>query len=320
MPLEVFPTTAEHLIAATEAVLLKATGCDEDFVSQFIDVPVENARNALRMAVQLGLVEDDPIAGFRPRRPFAVYLVTASDLQKAAILRLVLEDFEPYQTFKARLDVLGLAPAAAEQVKQLFGLGRHREEIKDTLVNLGTFAQSLRSEGAGLFKVAELDTRRADFLQVIAEVVAERAAAEIAVRRRLGSEASAWVSDVEVLSPIITAFQKVPNVTDTRSPVLYAGNAVESFLSQVGVHVGVDLTGAPGINAKVDALGPGHLKTKHRFMLKYLGHIRNAADHGTDAEIGGTWTISPETACEYVHVAISVIRAVVLGIGGRHVV
>lgn len=320
MPLDVFPTTAEHLIAATEAVLLKATGCDDAFVAQFMDVPVENARNALRMSAQLGLVEDDAAAGFKPRRPFAVYLVTASDVQKAAILRLVLEDFEPYRVFKARLDILGLAPAAAEQVKQLFGLGRHRDEIKDTLVNLGTFAQSLRSEGAGLFKVAELDSRRAGFLQVVAEVVAERATAEVVVRRRIGPEASAWVNEIEVLSPIITAYQKIPNSDDTRSPVLYAGNAVESFLSQVGAHFGVNLAGASGINAKVDNLRQaGHLRKKQSFMLKYLGHVRNAVDHGTDPDIGSTWAISPETACEYVHVAISAIRAIVLGIGGQHI-
>lgn len=320
MPLEVFPTTAEHLIGATEAVLLKATGCNDAFVARFIDVPEENARNALQMAVQLGLVEYDPGSGYGPRRPFAVYLVTASDVQRAAILRLVLEDYEPFRLFKARLDVLGLAPAAAEQVKQLLGLPRHRDEIKDALINLGTYAQSLRSEGAGLFRVAEFDPRRADFLQIVAEVIADRAAAEVAVRRRMGPEAAGWVNEGEVLSPLVTAYQKAADRSDPRSPVLYSGNAVESFLSQVGTHFGLTLAGVPGINAKVDRLvQAGHLRTKQSFVLKYLGHVRNAADHGTDTDIGSTWDISPETASEHVHVAMSAIRSVVLSINNRYV-
>ncbi len=186
MAFQVLPTTAEHVIAATDAVLLAASGCDVAFVADFLDVPEENARNALHMATQLRLLEHDSSKGYTASRPLAVYLVTAKEAQRAAVLRVMLEDYEPYRVFKARLDAYGLAPKAAEEVKSLFKMSRHRDEIKDTLVNLGTYAQSLSSEGAGLFRVAELDTRRAGFLEVVAEVAADRAYAEGIVRRRLG--------------------------------------------------------------------------------------------------------------------------------------
>ena len=117
---------------------------------------------------------------------------------------------------------------------------------------------------------------------------------------------------MEVLSPLITAYQQLGQEGDTRSPVLYAGNAVDSLLTQLVIHHNLNLQGATGINAKVDRVAQaGHLPAKQKFMLKYLGHLRNAADHGTDTEIGSTWDISRETSIEHVHVAFSAIRSVV---------
>ena len=76
----------------------------------------------------------------------------------------------------------------------------------------------------------------------------------------------------------------------SRAPIVHAGNAVESFLSQLAAHHGVNVQNAHGINAKVDVLAKAnHLLSKHKFMVKYLGHVRNAADHGVDAEIGTQW-------------------------------
>ena len=78
---------------------------------------------------------------------------------------------------------------------------------------------------------------------------------------------------------------------------------------------GVNIQGANGINAKADRIAQNnHLTHKHKFMVKYLGHVRNATDHGTDAEIGQTREISKETAIKYVHVTQSVISAIVASV------
>ena len=59
---------------------------------------------------------------------------------------------------------------------------------------------------------------------------------------------------------------------------------------------------------------------KHKFILKYLGHVRNAADHGIDAEVNHEWDICQNTAEEYVHVAQTVIANIVMGLNNRFVV
>jgi hypothetical protein len=51
-----------------------------------------------------------------------------------------------------------------------------------------------------------------------------------------------------------------------------------------------------------------------------LGHVRNAADHGIDAEIGHQWEVSENTSVEYVHVAITAIRDVVEHLHNRFLV
>jgi hypothetical protein len=42
---------------------------------------------------------------------------------------------------------------------------------------------------------------------------------------------------------------------------------------------------------------------------KYLGHVRNAADHGIDRDVAAQWGIRPSTGIEYVFVACSFIAA-----------
>lgn len=312
MPLDIFPTTAEHIIAATDAVTTRENGCDDNYVSQFIDVPQGNAQNALEMAKQLGLVLQNPPPNnlYFPQKPFAIYLVTAKDSQKAAVLRLVLENYEPYCIFKQRLAVTQLASRAAEQVKLIFNLTPHRDEIRDTFISLGTFTQSLITEGAGLFKVVDYESSNADFLHVIAEVAADRGIAEATIRRKLGDDVAVWINQQDVLSPLVTAYQRVGLGNDPRACVVHAGNAIESFLVQLAAHMGTGLIGANGINTKVDRFA-NQLNSKHKNMLKYLGHIRNAADHGIDPEIGNAWDISAESATEYVHISISTIKSIV---------
>jgi hypothetical protein len=105
---------------------------------------------------------------------------------------------------------------------------------------------------------------------------------------------------------------------DGRTAVLLAGNAVESYLVALAGTLGVALGGAAGINAKLDRFAhPGAglvpanaLPKKLIFMGKYLGHVRNAADHGVDTDIGAAWQIQPSTGLDFVNVACSFICAV----------
>jgi hypothetical protein len=139
---------------------------------------------------------------------------------------------------------------------------------------------------------------------------------------RLGEEAVNWIDGPNVLDNLVTAYQCAAVAEqDPRAPIVHGGNAIESFLSQLAAHHTVNVATANGINAKADRLASAsHLLSKHKFMVKYLGHVRNAADHGVDSEIGTQWDVSPKTAVEYVHVAQSVITAIVAQINSKYIV
>lgn len=320
MPFEIYQTTAEHLIGATDAGLQKKDGVDDSLVAEFLGIPDNQARNALCMAEQLGLVSENPDGKFIPSIPYAVYLITSVPEHKAAILRFVLEQYPPYKTFKSRLALTGIATEAANQARALHNISAHRDILLWTFTNLGTYANSLVSERAGILRLSEGEVP--GYLLVIGEVIQNRESAEQHVRRRMGSEAADWVNQQEVFNHLVTAYQRAASAEeDAHAPIVHAGNAVESFLSQLATHYNVSVQGANGINAKVDLLASAnHLTKKHKFMLKYLGHVRNAADHGTDSEIGRAWEIAPQTAIEYVHVAQSVISDIVAYINNRFVV
>lgn len=320
MAFEIYQTTAEHVIGATDAALQKKDGVDENLVAEFLDITSIHALNALCMAEQLSLLKKNRSGRFVPAFPYAVYLITSAPEHKAAILRFVLEQYLPYKTFKFRLAQRVLTPEAANQTRALHEIRAHRDVILWTFTNLGTYANSLVSEGVGRFRPAEGEG--IDYLVVTEQVVQDRETAELHVRHRIGSEAANWVDAEHVLSHLVTAYQRLPTVDDDqRAPILHAGNAVESFLSQVAAHHGVNVENAPGINAKADRLAQAnHLTKKHQHTLKYLGHVRNASDHGMDPETSHVWEILESTAIEYVHVAQSVIAGIVAYINGRFVI
>lgn len=320
MVFEIHRTTAEHIISAVDVAMQLKDGADGDTVAAFISTTVESGGNALLMAKQLGFLKSENNVRFRCNCPYAEYLVTSDAGEKAAVLRFFLEQYQPYKTFKARLALGKLASDAANEVGALHQINAHRDVILQTLTNLGTYAQSLISQGAGLYRVREQKGK--DYLYIVDEVISKREVALMTVRMRMGDEASSWINQQDVFEQLVTGYQRAAKAKeDARSPIVHAGNAVESFLSQVADHHKIDVSNATGINAKVEKLSQsGNLTTKHKFMLKYLGHIRNAADHGKDSEIGQAWQISPNTAVEYVHVAQSVIADVVAHLNGKCIV
>ena len=321
MPVDINRTTADHVIGATDAALQKPDGVDVQLVANFLDITNESARSALLMAEQLSLLKQDQPGTYVVSSPCAIYLNTSSREVKAAVLRFVLEQYKPYSTFKFRLNITtGVVTQAAVETRAIHNISAHRDVIVATFVELGTYSKSLSSQGAGLYLASEGD--EVEYLSVLDSVLQDRENAELAVRRRIGLENSRWADPENVISHLVTAYQRLSTVKeDPKPPIVHAGNAVESFLAQLGQHFGVDLQRANGINAKADRIATsGNLTTKHKFVCKYLGHIRNAADHGVDADIGSAWDINPNTAVEYVHVAQSVIGDIVEATNGHYIV
>lgn len=312
MPFDIYQTTAEQVIGATDAALQSLSGVDEQAVAVFLDTTPDHARNALRMAVQLGLLTERAHNDYVSLSLCAKFLVTSVREEKAAVFRFVLEQYTPFHVFKQKLDLAtGVAGQAATQTKGICCIQAHRDVIAATLIDLGTYANALTTQGAGLYLASE--GLSLNYLKVLDNALESRQSTELFVCRRLEREASEWIDRSTVLDNLITAYQRLRTANDDpRAPIVYAGNAVESFLVQLAGQYGTNLQGANGINAKADRLrAASHLAAKHLGMLKYLGHVRNAADHGTDTEIGQQWMVMENTAIEYVHVAISVITDLV---------
>jgi hypothetical protein len=319
MPFSITPTTAEHIIGAVDATLQQPDGASDTFVAGFLDVPVDSARNALVMAEQLKIIRQNNQL-YSAINPYAHYLVTSNIHQKAAILRLILEQYLPYKAFKHRLTITESTNEAVNQVKAIYSISTHREEVLSTFLSLGTYTNSLIGESAGRYRVSEpLDD---GFFNIVTEVVQDREQAEFIIRTNLGRNASEWIDYQDVFTPLVTAYQNLDSVkNDPRAPIVNAANALESFLTQYANHHGVNISGATGINAKADKLSTArHLTVKHKNMVKYLGHVRNAADHGIDAAIGQMWDISTRTSIEYVHVAQSVIIDLVASLNNDYIV
>jgi hypothetical protein len=311
MPHRIESATAEQIVDTVDACVLAGRACDRNFIADFLDIPVANAEKALVMAEQLGFLRLNA-ANYEATPPAAAYLVSCAPNHRPAIFRFLLEQFPPYSAYKERIRKLGNADQAARQVKALLNLGAHRTDIAATLNNFGTYAGSL-TYGAGA-QIALKEDSKIDYLSVAVEIIGERESAKIYVLRRLGDQANAFIDEHAVLDPLITAYQQAANVAhDPRAPIVNAANAVESFLVQLANKHHVNVATAAGINAKVDRLTapPPRLSGKHKNIFKYLGHVRNAADHGVDPEIGMMWTISESTAVEYVHVAMSAIAGAV---------
>lgn len=301
----IVPTTAENIIGAVDACGQFPNGADVEFASLFLDIPTDQAQNALIMAQQLKLVT--LIQGkYRPDGPFSVYLVTSNEKQRAVIFRMALEQFVPFQTFKNRLKITGLAPKAAEQTKIIHNLTTHREDIATTCISIGQYSGSLVFEGAGLYRASNDPLT----LVGIEPIINDLESAKQYVYEKLGAEATSVVDPIDVLEQLTIAILQIGH--DNKAPIVHTGNAVESFLYRLAQTHNIDITGANGINSKADRLkNSNKLTLKLYNMSKYLGHLRNAADHGTDPDIGTIWDFTKSSSSEYVHVGISFIRAVI---------
>lgn len=310
MAYDVRRTTAEHIVGATDAAVQSSSGATIQLVSEFLDCPEWTAETALIMAEQLELLSSDGRGRYKPVSMLARYLVTSSDEQKAAILRIVVEAYQPYRTFKERLALTGSTSDSAKQTKALYALAQHHDDIALTFSSVGTFTNSLRTEPAGKVSIGERSPE--EYAPTLAGVVQEREGAEMAVRTRLGPEVADWCDRGNIIIPLVDGYHALRHAgAEPRSPIVHAANGFESFLVQIGREASINLARQFGINAKAEELKRNNkLTKKHLNIAKYLGHVRNAADHGTDDEIGQMWTIRSETPFNYVAVTLMTVSTV----------
>ena len=305
--------TAEQTLSVVSAVLAKKSTAKVDFVSRYCDLPSDRSEKALELAVDLGFLKKIA-GGYRDNSPISKFLRTPIPVERAAALRVMIESYQPFIVFREQNSIAGSAEDAAQQTKTLLDLDAHREDIKATLVSLATFSGALTDVGGGQYR---RDTKSlGDMFETLEERCRNDADAEQRVREAIGNKAASSISHDQVMKPLLVAL-RFTVAGNGREAVVNAGNAIESFLVEYAAAVGVSLAGKNGINSKVTHLkSQSKLPTKLSFKGQYLGHLRNAADHGIDAEIGTTWQITESTGQEYLFVSCSFIRNTIALIDG----
>lgn len=301
-------TTAEDIVAVVDAVVAKKAGAEKNFISDFTGIATDDqVTKALQMAIELQLVTYNPQGDSYTAHSFlAEQLVSAvSDEQKAVYMRLILEQYPPYNTFKARYGFTKSIELACKQTKSLYSMVSNERDIKNTLISIATYAKALKSEGANLYSFAE-DAKTVGLIESALELTT---ITEASLRTFWGEDLYNFVDLETVFKPLVDALKKSQCIpVDTKSVVVYAANAFESFLGVYANSLSVSLAGKNGIISKRDALS-AKLSKKHRGMIEFIGQIRNAADHGADSdENGQMWTVTKESATIYPCVVAIVIK------------
>jgi len=318
MPRSFAHSTAELVMQVVGAVHASKKA-SPDFVENFCDLSHSQAENALKLALDLGLVQQDG-PNFLPANPLVHFVASPDEIRKAAILRVVLESYQPFIVFRERLTATNSADTAAQQTKTLLDIEAHREEIKDTLISLGTYTNALISQGGGLY--AASNKALENQLLALADMANDQASAVAAIMKQIGNRAD-QLDRNEVVLPLASALLKA-KAGQANDAVGEAARAVESFLARLAQRMGLNLAGATGINQKLDKFRTGNkLPKKVVEAAKYLGHIRNAADHGIDVDpdVGDIWYIQVSTGLQYVYVACSfIIAALECTAGGKFLI
>jgi hypothetical protein len=313
LPRAFFQATAEQVVIVSEAVV-SLGNADASAIATFTDLPQATADSALKLATDIGLLFDN--AGqFTIASPLCRLLRTPQDREKAAILRVALESYTPFLVFREEYEATRNATDSAQRTKAKLDFDCHREQIKETLLSLATYSGALT---AGQGNAYERDARGlTTLLDELAAGSREIAEATLTIREEL-KEAAGQVDHDHVILPLVAGLRHAA-ASNGREAVLQAGIAVENFLTAVSGHHGTNIVAANGVNAKMDRLvQAGHYPPKLQNVCKYLGHVRNAADHGADAEIGAPWNISAQTGRNYVFVAAMFIRSMLAHRAGEH--
>lgn len=313
MPRPFYQATAEQVVIVSEAVVSLGNS-DVAAIAAFTDLPTATANGALQLAADMNLLIENS-GQFSVGSPLCKLLRTPQDREKAAILRVALESYKPFLVFCEEHGATGNVSDAAQRTKVKLDLSCHREEVKATLLSLATYSGALMPEqGNNYSRDVQGLTALLDELVAGSREVAD---ATQTIRQEVGVDVG-LVDHVLVIQPLAAGLRHAVAGAG-REAVLQAGIAIENFLTTVAAHHATNIANAHGVNAKMDRLvQASHYPGKLHNICKYLGHVRNAADHGADTEIGAPWDISRQTGRNYVFVAAMFIRAMLAHRLGRH--
>jgi hypothetical protein len=305
--------TAEQVIEVAETVAISAESVDAQRVADHVNHPVQTVERALSVAESLGLVTAQD-GSYDAAAPYGHYFSQATETRRIDVLRFALEAFPAYRFFKQRVALHRDPLKAARETKHRFGYTNHEGEVRETLVSLGQFSGSLIYATETGYVVATSEEAEG-FLAAAEQIAIQGASVEAFIRELLGEETYGYVQNEEegIITHLRSALQKVVAGERDRSTVVHIGNACENFLVKVAREAvpAVDLSGATGVTSKAQRLEDGKvIASKHMGYMRFLGHLRNAADHGEDQDINAEWEIAPESVQLGALVLLAAIKSV----------
>lgn len=299
-------TPAEDIVGVVDAILAKSECCTKDYISDFADISDTQTDNALFMAEQLGLIKNN--SGIYSSDSFLARLIVSArnNEHRAAVMRLVLEQYEPYVMFRTRFLYTKSLDLASKQVKAMFSIPSSYKEIKNSFISIGTYSRSMLNDGANSYTFNQDDI---SYIEILSLSIKFKNNDDNALQTQLGEDLYTYIDRDTIFKPLSEAYSKLQNLSsESKSIIHYAGNAFESFLVKIAQEETISLKGKNGITQKADALA-SVLSKKHRGMIHYVAQVRNAADHGSDPdEDGKIWNMSEETVHLFPILVVSLVK------------
>lgn len=314
MSVNIVLTTADDIVAVIDAVNAKGYKSNIGFIREFTGIATDNqAINALEMAVYMQMLKIDISDNtYSINSKLAKLLVTTTkDDYKAAIMRLILEQFDCFVFFIERFYITQNIESACSQTKAMYSFISNERDIKSTFVSLATYAKIIKRDSANSYSFYREDQN--NYLLLINEAIDDKMINESTLRNYFGDSIYLSLNRNNIINPLTDSFLKSKQIPlDTRAVILYAGNAIESFLEEYANLKVVSLVGKNGIISKLSVFSSTDISKKHRGVFEYIGQVRNAADHGADSsEHNLTWMISKETAIIFPMIVASLIKNVI---------
>jgi len=119
------------VVIVSEAVVSLNAG-DAATIATFTDLPQATAESALKLSADMGLLAENG-GQFTAASPLSKLLRSPQEREKAAILRVALESYVPFQVFREEHAATANVTDAAQRTKVKLDLDCHREECKRSL-------------------------------------------------------------------------------------------------------------------------------------------------------------------------------------------
>jgi hypothetical protein len=281
----------------------------EQGIRELLEIDADRAKALLEGAELLGLIVDGS-----PDR-LASLIRDASLVERRQILRLYVESFPPYSTWKRKI-AQGFEPLeAARQVKAIFTIEDPPAAIRDWFLDLGGYSGSVTEEAPGITPVRGGDVGLGSLLSGLLDSAESRTQA---LSDYLGP--ALWAK----LPPAATehldaALSKLASNEDPSEVVREAGMAMDNYMADLGASVKGGYAGLTMGQAAKELLDDGLLVSKQQGFTSYGTNLRNAAEHpDTDADLNGArWEITGKGALTYLRVVLDFIRSANAKLEGR---